>query len=89
MVVVGYDAYDISESMLKFVKSRAVPFVDALQEQLPKGVQGPTARDVLFLMKADVVVLLWNGESRGTRELIEWYRTNEKDHVVGFVGGRR
>lgn len=89
LVVVGYDAYDISESMLEFVKSKGVPFVDAGREQLPRGIQGPTERDVLFLTKADIVVLLWNGESQGTRELIEWYRANEKDHVIGFVGGKR
>jgi hypothetical protein len=89
VVVVGYDAYDISEPMLALVKAKALPFVDAGREQLPKGIHGPTDRDVLFLTKADVIILLWNGESQGTRELIEWYRSNEKDHIVGFVGEKR
>jgi len=89
VVVVGYDAYDISETMLALVKAHTLPFVDAGREQLPKGLQGPTDRDVLFLTKADVIILLWNGESQGTREMIDWYRSNEKDHIVGFVGEKR
>jgi hypothetical protein len=72
--------------MLALVKAKALPFVDAEREQLPKGIQGPTKRDILFLARVDVVILLWNGVSSGTHELIEWYRANEKDHIVGFVG---
>lgn len=86
IVVVGYDAYDISESMLTLVKDNGLPFVDAGREQLPKGFNGPTRRDVLFFTRADVIILMWNGWSQGIRELIDWYRSNEKDHVVGFVG---
>lgn len=86
VVIVGYDAYDISEAMLALVKANGLPFVDAGREQLPRGFQGPTDRDVLFFTRADVVILLWNGRSQGTRDLIEWYRSNEKDHVLGFVG---
>jgi hypothetical protein len=89
VVVVGYDAYDISEQMLALVKAKGLPFVDAGREQLPKGFQGPTDRDVLFFTKADVIILLWNGESQGTREMIDWYRSNEKDHILGFVGEKR
>jgi nucleoside 2-deoxyribosyltransferase len=89
VVVVGYDAYDISEQMLALVKAKAVPFVDAGREQLPKGFRGPTDRDVLFFTKADVIILLWNGQSPGTLEMIDWYRSNEKDHIVGFVGEKR
>ena len=86
VTIVGYDAYDISDAMLDMVKREGLPFVDARREQLPGGFEGQTDRDVLFLTKTDVVILLWNGESHGTRALIDWYRDNEKDHVVGFVG---
>lgn len=75
VVVVGYDAYDISDRMLKFVKEKGLPFVDASREQLPEGFGGPSDRDVLFFTKADVVILLWNRTSHGTRELIDWYRS--------------
>lgn len=86
VVVVGYDAYDISDTMLALVKANGLPFVDAGREQLPRGFRGPTDRDVLFFTRADVIILLWNGRSQGIRELIDWYRSNEKDHVLGFVG---
>lgn len=86
VVVVGYDAYDISEKMLKYVVSHGLPFVDASREQLPPGFSGPTDRDRLFYMRADVIILLWNGRSSGIKEMIDWYQTNGKDHIVGFVG---
>ena len=89
VVVVGYDAYDISEAMLALVKTKGLPFVDAGREQLPKGFEGPTERDVLFFTRTDVVILLWNGRSQRTRDLIDWYRSNEKDHIVGFVGDKQ
>ena len=89
VVVVGYHAYDISEDMLALVKNKGLPFVDATREQLPKGFRGPTQRDVLFFSRADVVILLWNGKSSGTEGMINWYRENEKDHIVGFVGERQ
>ena len=75
--------------MLALVEANGLPFVDAGREQLPKGFKGPTDRDVLFFTRTDVVILLWNGQSQGTRELIDWYRSNEKDHIVGFVGEKR
>ncbi len=51
-----------------------------------KGFKGPTDRAVLFFTRTDVVMLLWDGRSQGTKELIDWYRSNQKHHTVGFVG---
>jgi hypothetical protein len=84
VVVVGYHSYDISDHMLDFVEQHDIPFVDARKEQVLKGISAPSERDILFLSKADLVILLWNGESAGTREMIEWYSEHQKDHVVGF-----
>lgn len=84
-VVVGYHAYDISPRVLDLVENHNLLFVDASREQLPKGLAAPTERDLVFLTRADLLIILWNGQSEGTRKLVRWYREEDKDHVLGFV----
>jgi hypothetical protein len=85
LIVVGYHSYDISDAMLNLVKKHDIAFLDARKEQLPKGLAAPSDRDLFFLGKADLVVLLWDGKSKGTKEIIQWYSFHQKDHVVGFI----
>lgn len=84
IVVVGYHSYDISDSVLALINQHSIEFLDALKEQVPKGIAAPSERDLLFLTKADLVVLLWNGKSQGTKEMIRWYSQHQKDHVIAF-----
>lgn len=83
--VVGYDAFDISTEIRDLVESTRTPFVDASVERYPKGMTGPTPRDVLFCIRADVVLLLWDGASGGTGALIDYYLAQEKDIRIGFI----
>lgn len=85
ITVVGYHSYDISEKVLKLVREHEIPFIDARKEALPKGMDAPSERDLFFLMKADLQILLWSGTSSGTLELIDWYKEKGKDYVVGFI----
>jgi hypothetical protein len=85
LFVVGYHTYDISSKTLELVKQYRIPFVDARKVQLPK-VNAPTARDLIFLIRADLLVVLWNGSSKGTESLIQWYQGHQKDLLVGFIG---
>ncbi len=85
LVVVGYHAFDISPRVLELVEENKIPFVDASKEQLPKGLGAPSARDLIYLTRADLLVVLWNGSSTGTRDLITWYEAQQKDIVIGFV----
>lgn len=84
VVVVGYHSYDMSERMLDIISHHQIPFVDSSKEQSLKGIQAPTDRDLYFLANASLVILIWNGRSANTREMIEWYYNQQKDHVVGF-----
>jgi hypothetical protein len=84
IIVVGYHSYDISDRMLDLVSQHQIPFIDARKEQGLAGIQAPTERDLFFLAKANLVILLWNGKSSGTKEMIEWYSKQKKDHVIGF-----
>lgn len=86
ITIVGYHAFDLSEGVRQLVVEHALPFVDARHEQIPKlPIESPSERDVLFMTKADLVVLLWDGASAGTREMIEWYERTHRDYFVTFV----
>ena len=66
VVAVGYHRFDFSESVRQLVQQKNVPFLDASVETIPRGLAGPTERDILFASKADLVVLFWDGKSEGT-----------------------
>jgi len=85
ITVVGYHAFDISPAALKLLEQYGIPFVDATTEQLPKEIERPSDRDLIFLTRADLTILFWNGHSEGIGELIAWYTKQGKDHVIGFV----
>jgi nucleoside 2-deoxyribosyltransferase len=85
VIPVGYGSYDVSENMLSILERNDATFVDATQEQLPRVEGAPSTRDVLFVSKADLVVVVWNGRSEGTRELLSWLQSQRKDHMIGFV----
>lgn len=83
--VVGYDAFDISPTMIDLLEEHDIPLVDPNREQLPAGFEAPTDRDLLLLTRTDLFVAFWNGKSSGTRTLIDWYIDQEKDFIIGFV----
>jgi hypothetical protein len=85
VVVAGYHAYDISPRVLELLEQHQIPFVDAQKEQLPKGLNAPTERDLIYLIRADLLIAFWDGSSPGTRKLIEWYQKQQKDILVAFV----
>lgn len=85
VTVIGYHAYDISNRVKNLIQEHRIPFVDAKREALPKFIDAPTERDLLFLTKADLQIILWDGESPGTRRLIDWFQSGGRDFVVGFI----
>jgi hypothetical protein len=84
LFVIGYHSFDISDNILALMKQYKIPFIDAQKEQLPKGIKSPSDRDLLFLIKSDLFVVFWNGKSTGSRNLINWYSSQNKDHIVAF-----
>jgi TIR domain len=85
VIVVGYDAYDISDEIRVLLETYQAPFVDPVQEKLPYLPDAPSKRDILFYTKADLVILIWDGQSEGTHNLLKWLRLLHKDHLVAFV----
>jgi hypothetical protein len=89
IAVVGYSSYDISGRQLRALeKNPEVSFVDALREQTPPVLGSSSARDVFFAARADLLIVIWDGQSPGTKSLIDWLSTTGKDHIIGFVSRR-
>ncbi len=85
VVVVPYNRYDFSKAVHRRVAAGEVRYLDASLEVLPKGLDGPTARDVLFCMKSDLVVLFWDGASPGTRELAGFFERQGRNVLLSFI----
>ena len=60
-------------------------FTDPEREQIPRVANAPTKRDVFFASRADLLILIWDGQSGGTKNLIDWLSNTGKDHIVGFT----
>jgi len=63
-------------------------FLDATLEAIPRGLTGPTPRDVFFAARADLIVLLWDGVSGGTARLAHYFQENQVSLLMGFVPAR-
>lgn len=85
VIVVGFNAFRISNRMRSLLEKYQLPFVDAQQEQLPTMPGNASKRDILFFTKSDLVILIWDGRSRHTGFFLNWLREQHKDHLVVFV----
>ncbi len=84
-VAVGFHRLDFSAGVLQLVQQDRVAFLDASVEAVPRGLPGPTERDILFASRADLVVLFWDGKSQGTARLVEFFQRNMNNLLVGFI----
>jgi hypothetical protein len=85
VVVVGYHQYDLSETVLELIKNNDLQFLDPNQLSLPVPKEPLNVRNVFFAARADFVILLWNGKSRGIKKMTDSYRANSKDFQLAFV----
>jgi hypothetical protein len=86
ITVVGYTSYDISEGQLRALETNPhLLFIDAEREQVPHVPGAPSKRDIFLTSRADLLILIWDGRSGGTRALIEWLSATGKDHIIGFI----
>jgi hypothetical protein len=84
VIVVGNDEFDISPAALKLIEKHNLQFLSAADQHFPRRIPG-RPREVFFLLRADLVFLLWSGKSNRVKEMMRWYRDNGKDHVIGFI----
>jgi len=52
---------------------------------VPGGMAGLTERDSFFCAKGDLIILFWDGKSRGTQQLIRYFTENGKNLLAARV----
>jgi hypothetical protein len=85
VTAVGYHRFDCAPELRELIANARMGFVDASLEAIPRGMQGPSKRDALFCMKADLVVLLWDGQSSGTQCLIQYFQSQGVASLLIFL----
>jgi hypothetical protein len=85
VIGVGYAQLDVSSRMLRILETYGASFVDSSREQVLELEDAPSSRDVLFVQKADLVILLWDGNSVGIRQLADWMRARKQNHLLAFA----
>lgn len=85
VIVVSSRSYHVSQRSLQLVEKFKLLFLEAEQEQIPKGLKAPSNREALFLTKADLIVLLWDGNSPGIKRFLSFYTEQGKDFILGWV----
>lgn len=86
ITIVGYSSYDLSSHMRDIMKRNdRIEFIDAASESVDPDDAGKTERDEWLRHRADLMIVVWNGQSRGTAELLDWLRMKKKDHIVCYV----
>jgi serine/threonine protein kinase len=83
--LVGYDDTDISHATQQLLEEFDLPFIDAQVESVPPVDDAPSRRDVYFTSKSDLVILIWDGKSPGTKQLHNWLMQQGRDHVMVYV----
>ena len=85
MFLVGYNDTDISEKTGQLAKEYDLPFIDAESEEVPPEANAPSQRDIFFATKSDLVILVWDGNSSGTKQLHMWLQRHNRDHLMIYV----
>jgi nucleoside 2-deoxyribosyltransferase len=86
ITVVGHSRYDISEQQLRTLEeNKHLSFIDAEREQVPPTAGAPSKRDIFLSSRADLMILIWDRRSEGTKALMDWLSATGKDHIIGFT----
>jgi hypothetical protein len=85
VTAVGYNRFDYSPQLRGPIDEGTVRFLDASVESLPRSLEGPSERDVLFCMKSDLIILFWDGQSPGTKEMVRFYQGQGVNTLLAFI----
>lgn len=85
LYLVGYTENDVSPAARQLMQTFDLPFIDAQNENVPPESGAPSQRDIFFATKADLVILVWDGASIGTRQLYRWLVRHRRDHQLIYI----
>ncbi len=81
----GYHRFDVSDTARELLKKYKFPFYDAEVVPLPAGITAPSTRDRLFLTKASLHFLVWNGHSSGVAELKKFFDSRKVSYQIVYT----
>ena len=85
VTAVGYHRFDCAAELRPAIESGRLTFVDASIEPIPRGMKGANERDIMFCIKADLIILFWDGESEGTKKAAQYYRDQGVSNLLAFI----
>lgn len=85
VTAVGYHRFDCDGLLRPLIEAGKLTFLDSSIETVPRRLQGPSRREVFFCTKADLVILLWDGESTGTHEMVRFYQDQGVSTLLSFI----
>jgi len=85
VTVVVNSPLDFTDGARELTESKNLRVIDASIEAIPKGFSGPSERDILMCLHADLIVLFWDGQSPIIYRLVEYFQSKERSVLVAFV----
>jgi hypothetical protein len=82
---VGYHRFDCVPELRPEIDAGRLSFLDGSVEAIPRGMKGPSQRDIIFCIKSDLVILFWDGESEGTKDLVTYYRDQGVSTLLAYI----
>jgi hypothetical protein len=85
VTAVGLNRFYCNRELRPAIEEGTLEFLDVSLESLPKGFTGPTELEIFFCMKSDLIILLWDGESRGTKRMVDYYQDQGVSTLLAFI----
>jgi hypothetical protein len=71
VAIVAFDSHDVSEDMAEIIEEDRLQLISAIDERRPSEGDSVNPRDSYLLEVSDLVIVIWDGRSEGTRAFIE------------------
>lgn len=75
----------VSPEILTLIEKFGASLVDANKVPFARKYSDLDNRDTLLITKADLVILVWDGESRVTKRLHDWLTEHHREHIVVVI----
>ena len=85
VTAVGYHRFDCAAELRPAIDEGRLNFLDASVEPVPRGMRGANERDIMFCIKADLIILFWDGQSEGTKKVVQYYRDQGVSTLLAFI----
>jgi len=85
VTAVGLNRFYCNRELRPAIEEGRLEFLDVSLEPLPKGFSGPTELEIFFCMKSDLIILLWDGDSKGTKRMVDYYQDQRVSTLLAFI----